>query len=153
MAAHTPMKQPLGSTIGKSSATLCAMGTIYADLRVSNFGKPELEEITVNALVDTGALDLVIPEHLAIQLQLDDLQPREVILADGSRKLVRYAGPIKVDMMGRDCVTAALIMGDQVLLGAIPMQQMDVIVHPGAEQVVPNPESPNVPLFLAKTAA
>ena len=153
MTRPMPMKQPLGSTIGKSSATLCAMGTIYADLRVSNFGKPELEEITVNALVDTGALDLVIPEHLAIQLRLDDLKPREVILADGSRKLERYAGPIKVDMMGRDCVTAALIMGDQVLLGAVPMQQMDVIVHPGAEQVVPNPESPNVPLFLAKTAA
>ena len=139
--------------IGKSSATLCAMGIIYADLRVSNFGIPELEEITVNALVDKDALEFVIPEHLAIQLQLDDLKPREVNLADGSRKLVRYAGPIKVDMMGRDCMTAALIMGDQVLLGAVPMHLMDVIVHPGAEQVVPNPESPNVPLFLAKAAA
>ena len=139
--------------IGKSSATLCGMGIIYADLRVSNFGIPELEEITVNALVDKDALDLVIPEHLAIQLQLDDLKPREVNLADGSRKLARYAGPIKVDMMARDCMTAALIMGDQVLLGAVPMHLMDVIVHPGAEQVVPNPESPNVPLFLAKRAA
>lgn len=125
------------------------MGVIYADVRVSNFSRPDLEEITVNALVDTGALDLVIPEHLAIQLRLSDLKPREVHLADGSRKLMRYAGPIKVEMMGRDCVTAAVVMGDQVLLGAIPMQAMDVIVHPRSEQVVPNPESPNVPSFLA----
>ncbi len=125
------------------------MGIIYADMRVSNFAHPELEEITVNALVDTGALDLVIPEHLAIQLGLTDLKPREVHLADGSRKLVRYAGPVKIEMMGRDCVTAAVVMGDQVLLGAIPMQAMDVIVHPRTEQVVPNPESPNVPSFLA----
>ena len=125
------------------------MGIIYADLRISNFSHPELEEMTVNALVDTGALDLVIPEHLAIQLRLSDLKQREVHLADGSRKLVRYAGPIKVEMMGRDCVTAAVVMGDQVLLGAIPMQAMDVIVHPRTEQVVPNPESPNVPSFLA----
>ena len=125
------------------------MGIIYADLRVSNFGHPELEDITVNALVDTGALDLVIPEHLAIQLRLSDLKPREVHLADGSRKLVRYMGPIKVEMMGRDCVTAAVVMGDQVLLGAIPMQAMDMIVHPRTEQLVPNPESPNVPSFLA----
>ena len=124
------------------------MGIIYADLRVSNFGHPELEDITVNALVDTGALDLVIPEHLAIQLRLSDLKPREVHLADGSRKLVRYVGPIKVEMMGRDCVTAAVVMGDQVLLGAIPMQAMDMIVHPRTEQLVPNPESPNVPSFL-----
>ena len=126
------------------------MGIIYTDLRVSNFGQPDLEEITVNALVDTGALDLVIPEHLAIQLRLSDLRPREVRLADGSRKLVRYAGPIKVEMMGRDCVTAAVVMGDQVLLGSIPMQAMDVVIHPRSEQVVPNPESPNVPSFLAK---
>ena len=130
------------------------MGIIYADVSVSNFGvsnfgHPELEDITVNALVDTGALDLVIPEHLAIQLRLSDLKPREVHLADGSRKLVRYVGPIKVEMMGRDCVTAAVVMGDQVLLGAIPMQAMDMIVHPRTEQLVPNPESPNVPSFLA----
>ena len=129
------------------------MGIIYADLRVSNFGQPELEDITVNALVDTGALDLVIPEHLAIQLSLSDLKPREVHLADGSRKLVRYVGPIKVEMMGRDCVTAAVVMGDQVLLGAIPMQAMDMIVHPRTEQLVPNPDSPNVPSFLAMSGA
>ena len=125
------------------------MGIIYADIRVSNFARPDLEEITVNALVDIGALDLVIPEHLAIQLRLNDLKPREAHLADGSRKLARYAGPIKVEIMGRDCVTAAVVMGDQVLLGAIPMQAMDVIVHPRSEQVVPNPESPNVPSFFA----
>ena len=125
------------------------MGIVCADMRVSNFSRPDLEEITVNALVDTGAPDLVIPEHLAIQLRLNDLKPREVHLADGSRKLVRYAGPIKVEMMGRDCVTAAVVMGDQVLLGAIPMQAMDMIIHPRTEQLVPNPESPNVPSFLA----
>lgn len=128
------------------------MGVNHADIRLSNFSRPELEEMSVNALVDTGALDLVIPEHLAIQLKLDDLKPREVHLADGSRKLVRYAGPIKVEMMGRDCVTAAVVMGDQVLLGAIPMQAMDVVVHPRSERVVPNPDSPNVPSFLAKGA-
>lgn len=126
------------------------MGIIYAELRLSNFGKPELEEISVNAVVNTGALDLVVPEHVAIQLQLTDLKPREVLLADGTRKTVRYAGPIKIEMQGRDCVTAAAVMGDQVLLGAFPMEVMDVIVHPRTQQLVPNPESPNVPLFIAK---
>ena len=126
------------------------MGIIYADLRLSNFGRADLEEITTNALVDTDVLDLVIPEHVAIQLQLKDLKPREVHLAAGSRKMVRYVGPIKVEMMGRDCVTAAAVMGDQVLLGAIPMEAMDMVVHPRSQQIGPNPESPNVPMFLAK---
>ncbi len=126
------------------------MGIIYAELRLSNFGKQELEEISVNAVVDTGAMELVVPEHVAIQLQLTDLKPREVLLADGTRKTVRYAGPIKVEMQGRDCVTAAIVMGDQVLLGAIPMETMDVIVHPRTQQLVPNPDSPNIPVSIAK---
>lgn len=126
------------------------MDIIYAELRLSNFGKQELEEISVNAVVDTGAMELVVPEHVAIQLQLTDLKTREVLLADGTRKTVRFAGPIKVEMQGRDCVTAAIVMGDQVLLGAIPMETMDVIVHPRTQQLVPNPDSPNIPVSIAK---
>jgi clan AA aspartic protease len=126
------------------------MGIIYADLRLSNMGKPELEEVTANAIVDTGVVDLVVPEHIAIQLQLTDLKPRELHLADGTRKMVRYAGPVKIEMQGRDCVTGAAVTGDKVLLGAVPMELMDVVVHPRTLRVVPNPESPNVPVFLAK---
>ena len=126
------------------------MGIIYTELVLRNIGKPELEAINATALVDTGAIDMVIPEHIAIQLQLTDLRQREVVLANGERKMVRYMGPIKVEMMGRDCVTAAAVMGDQVLLGAIPMEAMDIIVHPRSQQVRPNPDSPNIPMFLAK---
>lgn len=125
------------------------MEIVYTDLRLSNIAKPDLEEITVNAVVDTGAIDLVIPEHIAIQLQLFDLKPRELRLADGTRRIVRYAGPVKVEMQGRDCFTSAAIMGDTVLLGAVPMEQMDVVVDPRTLRVVPNPENPNVPGFLA----
>jgi predicted RNase H-like HicB family nuclease len=89
-------------------------------------------------------------EHIAIQLQLTDLKPGELHLADGTRKIVRYAGPVKIEMQGRDCVTGAAVVGDQVLLGAVPMELMDVIVHPRTLQLVPNPESPNVPIILAK---
>jgi clan AA aspartic protease len=129
------------------------MGIIYADARLSNLGRPDLEELTTNVLVDTGALDMVIPEHVAVQLQLTDLKPREVTLADGSVQVVRYVGPLKVDMMGRDCVTAAAVMGDQVLLGAIPMEAMDMVIHPRSQQIMPNPESPNIPKFLAMRVA
>lgn len=125
------------------------MGSVYADVRLSNMGKPELDEITANAIVDTGAIDIVVPEHVAVQLQLTDLKPRELHLADGTRKMVRYAGPVKVEMHGRDCVTGAAVMGDRVLLGAVSMELMDVVVHPRTLEVVPNPDSPNVPVFMA----
>jgi clan AA aspartic protease len=129
------------------------MGIIYADLRLANGARPELEEITVNALADTGAVDLVIPEHIAIQLQLTQLKPRELRMADGVRRMVRYAGPVKVEMAGRDCFTSAAIMGDQVLLGAVPMEQMDLVVDPRTRRVIPNPENPNIPGFIAYRAS
>lgn len=126
------------------------MGIIYTDIVLGNFANNDLEKINATALVDTGAIDMVIPEHIAIQLDLKDLNPREVILANGDRQKVRYVGPIKVEMMGRDCVTAAAVMGDQVLLGAIPMEAMDLVLHPRSQTIRPNPESPNLPMFLAK---
>ena len=129
------------------------MGIVYTDLRLGNFAKPELEEIKVNAVADTGAIELVIPEHLAIQLQLTELNPRELRLADGTRKLVRYAAPVKVQMMGRDCVTSAIVMGDTVLLGAVPMELMDLVVDPRTQRVIPNPENPNVPGFVVYRAS
>jgi clan AA aspartic protease len=100
-------------------------------------------------LVDSGAIDMAIPEYVAVQLQLTDLKPHEVKLADGSAHVVRYVGPLEVGMMGRDCVSAAAVMGSQVLLGAIPMEAMDLIVHPRSQQMAPNPDNPNLPKFLA----
>ena len=54
------------------------MGIIRAHLRLANDAKPELEEIDADALVNTGALHLCIPEHVAMQLQLRTVETREV---------------------------------------------------------------------------
>lgn len=125
------------------------MGIIYTSLRLANDAKPELEEIDAEALVDTGALHLCIPEHVAAQLQFGHKKPREVITADGRSHLVPYASPVRISMLGRECVTGALVFGNQVLLGAIPMEDMDLIVHPAKQAVTVNPQSPNIPTSLA----
>ena len=126
------------------------MGIIYADIRLANDARPDLEEIEATALVDTGALHLCIPEHVAIQLKLSDKAPREVQTADGKSHLVRYMSPVKISMLGRECVTGALVFGNQVLLGAIPMEDLDVVVEPARQKVRVNPLSPNIPPSLAK---
>jgi len=126
------------------------MGIIYADLRLGNQARPDLEEINASALVDTGALHLCIPEHLVMQLQLSHLKQREVQTADGKSHLIDYVGPIKISLLGRECFTGALVMGNQVLLGAIPMEDMDLIIEPARMRVSVNPQSPNIPMSLAK---
>lgn len=126
------------------------MGITYADLRLANDGRDDLEEIDANAVVDTGAMHLCIPEHIAMQLQLKARSQREVQTADGKSHLVDYVGPIKISLLGRECFTGALVMGNQVLLGAIPMEDMDLIVEPARMRVSVNPMSPNIPMSLAK---
>src|SRR5512135_1621153 len=103
------------------------MGIVYAHLRLGNDARPDLEEIEADALVDKGALHLCIPEHVALQLNLSHKAPREVKTADGKSRLVAYVSPVKVSLLGRECVTGALVFGDQVLLGAIPMEDMDLV--------------------------
>lgn len=126
------------------------MGITYADIEIRNPVRPDLNPIGTKALADTGALHLCIPHHIALQLALDTQEEREVTLADGSKSLVPYVGPLGLRFGNRQCFVGALVMGDEVLLGAIPMEDMDLVVVPMTRQVITNPASPNIPSSVAK---
>ncbi len=126
------------------------MGIAHTTLTLSNPVIRSLASLEVRALADTGAMHLCIPEHVALQLQLTEQEQREVTLADGSRRLIPYAGPIEVRFGNRRCFVGAMVMGDEVLLGAIPMEDMDLVIRPMTREVAVNPASPNVPSSLAK---
>ncbi|MEI6030889.1 MAG: clan AA aspartic protease [Synechococcaceae cyanobacterium ELA739] len=128
------------------------MGLIRGVFILSNPSKPELASVEVSALADTGAVHLSIPEHLAIQLSLAELERREVVLADGHRRSVPYVGPVEVRFKNRRCFTGAMVLGHEVLLGAIPMEDMDLVLRPQLQSVDVNPESPNIAVSLAKTS-
>ena len=127
------------------------MGLIRGNVSLSNPHQPEFSALSVNALADTGAVHLCIPEHLAIQLNLSELEKREVVLADGHRRKVPYVGPVEVGFGNRRCFTGAMVLGNEVLLGAIPMEDMDLVLRPQLQSVEVNPESPNIPLSSAKS--
>jgi clan AA aspartic protease len=127
------------------------MGIIRTTLQLRNpASKTALAAVEVEALVDTGAVHLCIPEHLAIQLDLRELERREVTLANGHRTTAAYVGPIEVRFKNRRCFTGAMVLGDEPLLGAIPMEDMDLVVIPNRQVVDVNPQSPNMPMSLAK---
>lgn len=126
------------------------MGITRTPLTLANPLMRQLEPIQVQALADTGAMHLCIPEHVAIQLELAEKEKREVTLADGSKRLYSYVGPVELRFANRSCFVGAMVMGDEVLLGAIPMEDMDLIVRPLTREVMVNPASPNIPSSLAK---
>lgn len=119
------------------------MGLSYCMLRLSNPRLSGQEPVEVEALADTGATYLVIPEHIRIQLSLEETSRKEVTLADGSRKMVPYVGPIEAKFKNRVAYVGAIVMGDEVLLGAIPMEDMDLVVMPQQRVVDVNPKNPN----------
>ena len=120
------------------------MGLVYSNIILSNPAKTEFKKLEVRCLVDSGLTYLCIPSHIAHQLGLEPLETREATLADGNSQSVPYVGPIQVTFENRNCFVGAVVLGTEVLLGAVPMEDMDLVIHPKLFKLSVNPESPNV---------
>lgn len=131
------------------------MGLVYADILLINgedlilarkhiIGEDEIKQMTVKMLADSGAYMMAINETVQGQLQLPVIEKRNAQMADG--RVVEYdvVGPVEVRFENRQCTCRALVLpGDnEPLLGAIPMEDMDVLIHPLRQELVVNPEHP-----------
>ena len=123
------------------------MGLIHADIKLDN-PMQSTGAIRTQALVDTGALHLCIPEAISRQLNLAAERVRRVTFADGRSVEAPYVGPVRVEVAGRTCFVGAMVFGDEVLLGAIPMEDLDLLVDTGRQQLVPR--DPRGPVSVAK---
>ena len=125
------------------------MGTVYAEITLKN-GADAIDErrgiidenairlLTVNALVDTGAYTLVINEGVREKLGLELRGDDWVKLANGETETVRKADPVEVQWENRTMICQPVVLPgiDDVLLGAIPMEDMDLMVDPKNEKVI-----------------
>ena len=126
------------------------MGLIRTNITLRNPRDQSLASYEAVALVDTGALLLCIPEHIALQLRLEMNHQREVETADGKRHQCPYVGPIEITFGNRTCFAGALVLGNEVLLGAVPMEDLDLVICPARQTVEVNPKSPNLPVAIVK---
>ena len=127
-----------------------SMGLVNSKVLLKNPRLPEVEAVEVSALADSGAVHLCIPEQVRIQLKLETIDSKEVTMADGKRVVVPYVGPIEIRFKNRVGFAGALVMGDQVLLGAIPMEDMDLVIIPRTRTLDVNPDSPDVASTIVK---
>ncbi len=126
------------------------MDYVHADIELSNPKDAALKPVRVKAIVDTGAMTICIPERLAMQLQLPEIEKRQVATADEKSHVIPYVGPVQIRFENRTCFTGALVIGESVLKGAIPMEDMDLVISPSRETVTVNPQSPNFPSVSVK---
>jgi clan AA aspartic protease len=131
------------------------MGLIRANIELINgedlilakrniIGEEEVKRMEVDMLVDTGSVYMCINENIQEQLKLPIVERRKGQLANGSIVEYDVVGPIEVKFKNRRCsVDAMVLLGEnEPLLGAIPMEDMDVLIHPYKQELVVNPDHP-----------
>ena len=131
------------------------MGLVYAEIEIINgedialarrhvIGEEEIKRITINALVDTGSYMLAINENIQEQLQLPIVEKRKAQMADGSIVECNVVAPVEIKFKNRRSSCSAMVLpGDsEVLLGSIPLEDMDVLIHPLRQELIVNPEHP-----------
>ncbi len=133
------------------------MGLVYADVELLNAGdaylfrkkmidEADIKQIKVRSLVDAGAYMLSINDDVRNQLDLPLIENQFVTLADETQLEVEIVGPVEIRFENRrtTCDAVVLPFAKDVLLGSIPMEDMDVLIHPKEEKLVVNPKHPYV---------
>jgi clan AA aspartic protease len=136
------------------------MGMVYAVIELINgddiacakrhvIGEEEIRRINVRMLVDTGAYMLCINENIQEYLQLRLKYRKPLELADGRIVECDIVGPVEVKFANRDATCNAFVLpGDsEPLLGAIPLEEMDVVIDPQREELIVNPLHPDAATF------
>jgi hypothetical protein len=132
------------------------MGIVYANIELLNggdvvlnrrkyIGEEDIRKVNINILVDSTTMLPSINEEIRQALGLDIIDHRVCQLADGRRIELPVAGSIEVRYEGRFCTTNALVLPDDTepLLGAIPMEEMDLWINPSRNLLTAvHPEGP-----------
>jgi clan AA aspartic protease len=145
-----------GEEINLSIFKFCLMGVVYAEIELINsvdqenarrhiIGQEEIRSMRVTMLVDCGAWMLCINENIQSVLQLPFIEQRTYHLATSVTATHDVVGPVEVRFANRRAFCSALVLpGDsEPLLGAIPMEEMDVLIHPKRQELIINPKHPD----------
>ena len=139
------------------------MGLVYTDIEIINsddlalhrkgyIDKEKIKKIKVKALVDSGAYMMGINESVRIQLDLQQVDEKLAEYANGHTEKLAVVGPIEIRFENRKTVCFAMVLpGDsEVLLGSIPMEDMDVLIDPKTQRLIVNPQTPYIPKMSMK---
>ncbi len=128
------------------------MGLVYAEIELINaadlvmakksiIGDEEVKRMHVNILVDSGAYMMAINDTIQEQLDLPFVEKRKAQMASGEVVEYDVAGPLMIKFANRTATCNAFVLpGDsEPLLGAIPMEEMDVLIHPLRGELIVKP--------------
>ena len=142
------------------------MGLVMIKVKITNWTDkgmaergllpPEsVRQVEIDALADTGAIAMAIPEDVAERLGAGLVRRSTVRVADGRSIPVDYVGSLWIEVLGRTMTGDAIVLprGTTPLLGAVQMEMMDLVVVPSTGEVITNPAHPDGPIIPMLSAA
>jgi clan AA aspartic protease len=136
------------------------MGLVMVKVTLYNFEdmlaarRGQLDEaavrrVEIEALADTGAINLAIPEEAALALGAPIIRSDRLTVADGRAVQLPIVGMLSIEVLGRRVTGEAIVLpaGSRALLGAVQLEMMDLVVVPASGEVVTNPAHPDGPVL------
>ena len=131
------------------------MGLVHAEVELINrddlvlarkfiIGEDEVKRMHITMLVDTGSYMLAINESIQEQLQFPVVEKRKAELANGHIVECDVVASVELKFKNRrtNCNAIVLPGNSEPLLGAIPLEDMDVLIHPLRQELIVNPDHP-----------
>ena len=110
----------------------------------------QVRSITIDAIVDAGAVRSVLPQHVVDQLGLGVIGQQVAQYADGRSESVDLAGPVTFECQTRKTLEEALVLGIEVLIGQTVLEKLDLLADCNARRLVPHPGRPNQPVSMVR---
>ena len=130
------------------------MGRVVEKVKFTNVFDPE-KSVEVDALIDTGATMIVLPQDIVDRLGLRKIREANVRYGNNKREVKPVYRAVTVEIQGRATVLEVLAEpeGSQPLIGHVVLEILDLLVDASARRVVPNPRSPDMPMVDVLAAA
>jgi len=134
------------------------MGEIRARVKLTNafdeelassgkLAREEIRQVEVDGVVDTGAVSCVLPAHVVEKLGLRIRGRRVARYADGRNDAVGVTSSVLFEILDRNTIEDALVLGDEVLIGQTILEKLDLLADCAGQRLIPNPARPNQPVL------
>lgn len=136
------------------------MGAVHTQVKLTNAGDEamisrgvlaprHLRQYEGQALVDTGAVMLVIPQSVVDRLGLRILGQQLAKFANGQEEMIGVTEGLIIECEGRSTIDEALVVGDEILIGQVILEKLDLLPDCKNQRLIPNPAHPDRPIFLS----
>jgi clan AA aspartic protease len=130
------------------------MGEVKATIKIKNatdvgmhrrglLAEDQIRSVTVEAVVDTGAVRSCIPVDLKEELGLYTIRHINAQMANGQVDSVELTDAAYIDILGRVATESFLVLGGEVLIGQTALESTDLLVDCNRQRVITNPDHPN----------